>query len=115
MAQKQPATTLKKSSTHDVMSPLLAAMYAEFKELSKKKPESAISKNKVLIANRLLVKIREVLATEDSIEFLDVLNEDDIPQVSDVTLIFSQYVAAMKAFKSKYYGWDGSENVWSVK
>ncbi len=112
MAQKQATTTSKKASTHDVMTPLLAAMYEEFKELSKKKPESAVSKNKLHIANRLLQKIREVLATEESIEFLDLLNEDDVPQVSDVTLIFSQYVAAMHAFKRKYYGYDGSEHRW---
>lgn len=115
MAQKQAATTIKKASTHDVMTPLLAAMYEEFKELSKKKPESAVSKSKLLIANRLLEKIREVLATEESIQFLDLLNEDDVPQVSDVTLIFSQYVAAMQAFKSTYHGWDGSEHVWFTK
>ncbi len=115
MAQKQATTTAAKASTHDVMTPLLAAMYEEFKELSKKKPESAVSKSKLLIANRLLEKIREVLADEESIQFLDLLNEDDVPQVSDVTLIFSQYVAAMQAFKGKYYGWDGSKQRWFTK
>jgi len=115
MSTKQAATTMAKASTHDVMTPLLAAMYKEFKELSKKKPESAVSKNKLLIANRLLEKIREVLETEESIEFLDLLNEDDVPQVSDVTLIFSQYVAAMQAFKGRYHGWDGSEHRWFTK
>jgi hypothetical protein len=115
MAQKQVTTTTAKASTHDVMTPLLAAMYEEFKELSKKKPESAVSKSKLLIANRLLKKIREVLADEESIQFLDLLNEDDVPQVSDVTLIFSQYVAAMQAFRCKYHGWDGSEHRWFTK
>jgi len=115
MSTKQAATTMAKASTHDVMTPLLAAMYEEFKELSKKKPESAVSKSKLLIANRLLEKIREVLETEESIEFLDLLNEDDVPQVSDVTLIFSQYVAAMQAFKGRYHGWDGSEHRWFTK
>lgn len=115
MTRNKEATTNEQASTHDVMTPLLAAMYVEFKELSKKKPESAVSKSKLLIANRLLGKIREVLATEESIDFLDLLNEDDVPQVSDVTLIFSQYVAAMEAFKAKYYGWDGMEHRWFTK
>lgn len=115
MAQKQATTTAIKASTHDVMTPLLKAMYEEFKELSKKKPESAVSKSKLLIANRLLEKLRGVLEAEESIEFLDLLNEDDVPQVSDVTLIFSQYVAAMEAFKSKYYGWDGTKHLWFTK
>ena len=115
MVKKQAETTTTKASTHEVMTPLLAAMYQEFKELSKKKPESAVSKSKLLIANRLLEKIRGVLATEESIEFLDLLNEDDVPQVSDVTLILSQYVAAMDAFKNQYYGYDGSKYRWFTK
>ncbi len=115
MTKEHETTTAAKASTHDVMTPLLAAMHEEFKELSKKKPESAVSKSKLFIANRLLGKIREVLADEESIYFLDLLNEDDVPQVSDVTLIFSQYVAAMHAFERKYHGWDGSEHRWFTK
>lgn len=90
-------------------------MFEEFKELAKKKPESAVSKSKLVIANRLLMRVREILEDEQSIEFLDLLDEDDVPQVSDVTLIFSQYVAAMNAFRSKYYGWNGSDHAWFIK
>jgi hypothetical protein len=115
MTQKRTTTTAKKAAAHDVMMPLLNAMYEEFKDLAKKKPESAVSKSKLRIANRLLGKVREVLTTEESIEFLDLLDEDDVPQVSDVTLIFSQYVAAMHAFKAKYHGWNGSEQDWFTK
>ena len=115
MAQKQEKTAEKKALTHDVTMPLLHAMFEEFKELAKKKPEAAVSKSKLVIANRLLNRVREVLADEESIEFLDLLNEDDVPQVSDVTLIFSQYVAAMRAFKTKYHGWNGAEHAWFIK
>jgi hypothetical protein len=112
MAQNQAKTTSKKASTHDVMTPLLAAMFEEFKDLAKKKPDAAVNKNKLVIANRLLNRVREVLADEESIEFLDLLNEDDVPQASDVTLVFSQYVAAMHAFRVKYSGWAGAEHAW---
>jgi len=115
MAQNKAKTTTKKASTHDVMTPLLAAMFEEFKDLAKKKPDAAVSKSKLVIANRLLHRIREVLADEESIEFLDLLNEDDVPQASDVTLVFSQYVAAMQAFKEKYFGWNGAEHAWFIK
>ena len=108
-------TTEEKADTHETMMPLLQAMYAEIKELSKKKPDSAVSKNKIKIVNRLLEKIRFVLSDEDSIGFLDLLDEDDIPQSSDVTLILSQYVAAMKAFHNKYFGWDGTGRNWFVQ
>ena len=115
MKNKKSSTTANKASTHDTTMPLLVSMYAEFKELSKKKPDAAVSKSKITIANRLLAKVRVVLNDEESIEFLDLLDEDDVPQVSDVTLILSQYVAAMKAFHEKYYGWDGSEHDWFTK
>lgn len=105
-------TTLGKASDHDVTMPLLQSMYDEFKELSKKKPEAALGKGKVKIVNRLLERVCDVLAGEASMDFLDMLDEDDIPQNSDVVLMLSQYVAAMNAFKEKYYGYNGSEYAW---
>jgi hypothetical protein len=115
MTKNQAKTSSKKALTYDVTTPLLDAMYEEFKDLAKKKQDAAVSKSKLLMANRLLNKVREVLADEESIEFLDLLNEDDVPQASDVTLIFSQYVAAMQAFKVKYHGWNGAEHAWFLK
>lgn len=107
-------TTKEKAETHDTMTPLLKAMYAEFKELSKKKPDSAVSKSKIKIVNRLLERIRIVLSDEESIGFLDMLDEDDVPQASDVTLILSQYVAAMNAFHGKHHGWTGKKHSWFI-
>jgi hypothetical protein len=114
MAAKTHTTNIK-ASTHDTTMPLLNSMYAEFKELAKKKPEAAVSKNKIMVVNRLLERIRSVLKDEESIEFLDTLDEDNMPQTSDVTLMLSQYEAAMSGFKNRYYGWDGHEHVWFVK
>lgn len=108
-------TIKSKADSHDTTMPLLNAMYLEFKELSKKTPSAAISKQKITIVNRLLTRITEVLADEESIKFLDMLDEDDVPQMSDVALILSQYVAAMKAFHEKYYGYDGNKYKWFLK
>ncbi|WP_198425102.1 hypothetical protein [Pantoea agglomerans] len=108
-------TAQEKAQTHDTTMPLLKAMYFEFKEISKKKPDSAVSKGKIRIVNRLLEKVKTVLSDEESIIFLDLLDEDDVPQASDVTLILSQYVAAMDAFHDKYYGWDGSDHNWFIE
>lgn len=115
MSDSKPSTTIEKSKTHDTMMPLLKAMFSEFKELSKKKPDAAVSKSKIKIVNRLLKKIRNVLEDEESIDFLDVLDEDDVPQASDVTLILSQYVASMSAFHEKYYGYNGLEHAWFIE
>lgn len=107
-------TTLAKTEDFDVTRPLLQSMYDEFKELSKKKPEAALGKSKVKIVNRLLEGVRDVLTGEASMGFLDMLDEDDIPQNSDVVLMLSQYVAAMNAFKDRYYGYNGKEYTWFV-
>lgn len=108
-------TTKEKVDNYTTTMPLLEAMYAEFKELSKKKPDSAVSKNKIKITNRLLEKVRTVLENSTSMEFLDLLDEDDVPQVSDVTLILSQYVASMEAFEKRHYGRYENKYQWMIK
>ncbi|MEH1934688.1 MAG: hypothetical protein V7L14_13405 [Nostoc sp.] len=107
MKKDRQKTTLVKADLHKVTMPLIDAMHLEFKELSKKKPEAVLSKNKVKIVNRLLESCRKVLDSETSLNYLDLIDEDDIPQNSDVVLMLSQYVAAMMQFKSTYYGSDG--------
>ena len=114
MAHDGRVTTPQQAKAWEIGMPLLKAMYAEFKELSKKKPEGAVSKAKIGVVNRLLEKGREVLKGEDSLSFLDLLDEDDVPQNSDVVLMLSQYVAAMEQFHATYFGWDGQHHSWAV-
>lgn len=115
MHTPEEQTTKAGADQHDTMMPLLTAMYREFQDLAKKKPDSVVSKQKIKIVNRLLEDLRTLLKGEKSLQYLDLLEEDDVPQVSDVTLILSQYVAAMEAFKQRFYGWDGSEHRWFTK
>lgn len=92
------STTSERADLYEVTMPLLKAMHAEFKEISKKKPDAAVSKMKCSVVNRLLRSCRDVLAAEKSLEFLDLIDEDDVPQNSDLTLMLSQYVAAMQQY-----------------
>ncbi len=114
MAHDRKVTVRARAEAWEVAEPLLEAMYTEFKELSKKKPDGAVGKAKIAVVNRLLEKCREVLANETSLPFLDLLNEDDVPQHSDVVLMLSQYAAAMKQFHDMYYGWNGVEHTWAL-
>ena len=116
MGHSDHSTTQEKADIWEVATPLLKAMFGEFRELSKKKPDGEVSRGKIKVVNRLLEQCRAVLNDEQSIEFLDLLDEDDIPQHSDVVLMLSQYVAAMEQFRSRYCGFDlgvGSD-MWSV-
>lgn len=109
MATSRSLTTKKKAESYELVKPLLDAMYEEFKELSKKKPDGVLSKYKIAVVNRLLGECRGVLETEPSFAFLDLLDEDNVPQNSDVVLILSQYLTAMKQFKEAHWsgGFDG--------
>ena len=103
-----------KGASHDSLMPLLAAMFREFQEASKKKPDAVLNKRKVEIVNRLLVDVFKILEDEPTRAYLDLLDEDDLPQNSDVALILGQAEAAMEAFKNKYYAWNGNtlKNEW---
>ena len=96
-------TTSEKAEKYGSLMPLLAAMFKEFQELSKKKPDGALNKRKVEIVNRLLRDIHGILEGESTSAYLDLLDEDDLPQNSDVVLILGQTVVAMGTFREKYY------------
>ena len=98
-------TTAEKAVKHDNLMPLLESMFREFQELSKKKPDGALNKRKVEIVNRLLRDIHGIFEGDSTSAYLDLLDEDDLPQNSDVVLILGQTVAAMNTFKEKYYGY----------
>lgn len=109
MRGRRSYTTRAKADAWEVVKPLLDSMRDEFKELSKKRPEGALSKPKIRVVNRLLTTCREVLQDEESLKFLDLLDVDEMPQNSDVILMLSQYVAAMDGFRGSHYdaisGW----------
>ena len=108
----RPKTTAHKAAEYTTINPLLEAMYKEFQELSRKKPDGQVGPTKVKMVNRLLKAVHQLLEGEPNRGYLDELNEDDLPQNSDVVLILSQTDAAMTAFRAKYYGWDGSQTTW---
>lgn len=95
--------------------PLLSAMREEYSELSKKKPDGTLNKLKVYGVNRLLTDLKELLKNETVIRYLDLLSDDDLPQYSDVTIILSQYVAAMHSFRGAHQHQDLTYTmVWTI-
>lgn len=105
-------TTQEKASKYECLMPLLQAMLNDFAELSKKKPDGALNRRKVQIVNRLLSDVFSILDGEPTRQFLDLLDEDDLPQNSDVALILGQARAAARAFREKY--WDKEEEEWLI-
>lgn len=102
---------------YQMLEKLLDSSFNELKEFSKKKPDEFLNKFKVTSLNRILSPIKDVMKNEPTAEFLDLLDEDTIPSYSDAVLIIAQFQAAMKQFKSTYYGKDStySDYRWFTK
>jgi hypothetical protein len=104
--------TLKEVAEYEMLLELLISIISEMKEFSKKKPDEPLNKNKVKIINRTLTPIKELLKSQPTIGFLDLLDEELLPSNSDAVLMTGQFHAAMKQFKDKYYGMDGYSRRW---
>jgi len=90
-----------------MLSKLINSIYSELKEFAKKKPDEALNKFKIKTINRVLEQIKDILSSEPTSDFLDLLDEETIPSNSDAVLIIGQFKAAMEQFKNTYYRSDG--------
>ncbi len=107
-----PPPTEEQAAAYDRLVPMLEAAHHEMTELSKKKQDGVVNALKIKMINRLLAELSKVVEKDPSHAFLDLLDEDTLPQNSDVVLILSQWKAALKQFHGKHYGLDGSRYRW---
>jgi len=108
--------TQEKVDAYDSFFEVFSHLYKELKVLGNKKPAETLSESKVKIVNRLLEDIREALKGETEFKYLDLLDNEALPQYSDAILILSQYEGALKGFKGRCYGWNDvkHENAWNI-
>jgi hypothetical protein len=103
-----PPPTEVQAAAYDRLVPMLAAAHHEMTELSKKKQDGVVNALKIKMINRLLAELTNVLKNDPSYGFVDMLDEDTLPQNSDVVLVLSQWQAALKQYKNKHHGYDSS-------
>ena len=83
---------------------MLTSLGVEIRELSKKKQEGTLNLTKVRMINRVLQPLKlEVLDHIPAHIFLDLLDEDALPNNSDAVLVISQFEAAIKEFDDLYH------------
>jgi hypothetical protein len=75
-------------------------------ELSKKKQDGVVNALKIRILNRLLTELGTLLDNDPSRGFVELLDEETLPQNSDAVLLLSQWQAALKQYKDRHYGYD---------
>jgi hypothetical protein len=108
-------TSRDKSESWEALNPLLKAMFKDFQELSKKKPNDPLNEKKVELVNRLLQPVLVILESELTRGYLDLLDKENLPSNSDVSLMLGQFMASMDAFRSKYYGYsDNHKHEWYI-
>ena len=86
-----------------VLSGIFTAMFNEMKQFSKNKQNISLNELKVKKINEILNRIKKILSKEPTSEFLEILDDGNLPTNSDAVLILSQYYSALNQFESKYY------------
>ena len=112
MSDYEHVTSLQAVAVYEATSPIFSGLLSEMRELSKKKPDTTLNKNKVMILNRMLQDLQAVLKDEPEEKYLDLLDDELLPQNSDAVLIMVQYETALRAFSRRYHGRIGGETSW---
>lgn len=98
---------------------LVTGLYEEMKDLTRKSSKETLNEFKIKSLNRVLIPLKELLKEQPTAMFLDTLEEDSLPTNSDVVIVLSQYLSAMKKYEERYYRvspgtytkrWDTKEN-----
>jgi hypothetical protein len=115
--RKEPVISEAQAQEYDLLAPLLYSVLHEMKEFCKKKQDEPLNLLKVRAVNKILSRIKTMLATEPTVEFLELLDEDTLPTNSDAVIIMAQHVSSMKKFNDNYFGYDknGAEHRWFTK
>ncbi|MGG7578553.1 hypothetical protein [Rhizobium sp. Nf11,1] len=97
--------------------PVFEGVLREVRELSKKKPDATMNPSKVKLVNRVLKDLLVILKDEPAGKYLEELDDDKLPQVSDAVLTMVQFESALKAFRARYlvYLTDFGESHWITK
>lgn len=101
------APTEEQVATYERLVPMLEAAHREMSELSKKKQDGIVNAVKIKLINRLLTDLGVLLEDDPSHGFVDMLDQETLPQNSDAVLILSQWKAALEQYKNTHYGQDG--------
>lgn len=108
----QNTTTDEQVKLYLTINPLLKSAFDEVKEFSKKKQDEELNIKKVKMINRLLEKAKEILKDEPTVEYLELLDEDELPTNSDAVLIMSQFISAMNKFHEDHYQYENNMFSW---
>ena len=103
MSDFDHVTTAAAVSIFDSATGVFSALLREVRELSKKKPDATLNPSKVKVINAVLIDLLTFLGSEPEGKYLQVLEDDALPQVSDALMMMAQFDAALDAFRVRYH------------
>jgi hypothetical protein len=115
MYDREKAPTESQVAKFEYLSPMLDSALSEMREFAKKRQDGMVSATKIKILNRLLTDIRRILEHEESVAYLDLLSEDQLPQNSDAVIVLGQYRAALNSFQEKHSHEINFRETWITK
>jgi hypothetical protein len=96
--------------------PLIDGLYRDLTVLAGRKQEAPLSKAKITMMNKLLNDAKMLLADEPTCNYLELLDEQAIPNNADALLILGQYKTALERFQAKYSSREiGGIREWNFK
>ncbi len=108
MSEFEHVTTDAAVATYESVTGVFGALLHEIRELSKKKPDATMSSSKVKVINKVLDDLLTILKAEPEGKYLDRLEDNDLPQVSDALLMMAQFNPAIEVFRKRYHQRVGS-------
>lgn len=99
----EDVTTDAAVEMYEASTPIFEGLIREIRVLSSKKPDATMSASKVQIVNRVLNDLLAILKAEPTGKYLESLDDESLPQLSDAVLTMVQFESAVEAFKSKYH------------
>ncbi len=104
-------TTAAIVNTYTSASTIFQGLLKEVRELSRKKPDATMSPAKVKLINRVLTDLLGFLKEEPEGKYLEELDNETLPQVSDALLVMVQFDTALTKFKNRYQEYDSMRRV----
>ena len=113
---KYTFTTKEKVDAFKKGADIVRALLKEMRELSKKKPDGTLSKFQVKTINRALGGAQDVFHDDEKLEYLDLLEDEQLPTNADAVLVMTQYETALQSFEDEHFGYSASlgETGWHV-
>lgn len=105
----------QRTALYESVKDIFNSVFSEIQGMAKKKPDGTLSKTKIIHLNRILTDIKLIFDGYPEAKYLDLLDDDELPQLSDALLILAQYDGALKSFHNKHWKFAGGSLRWVEK